>query len=115
MDDEPIGWLAPAAMHSYDALLLFFEELRVGGILEDMQLVSIEPTTTPGYPRGHILTFYNRVSATHHTFNTAEYVNPQRIETVDETPMTYDEAVAILRRLMAQAVTWGYSHGTKIT
>lgn len=112
-DSESIGWSAPAAMHSYDALLLFFEEMRVGGILEDMQLVRIEPTYTPGYTRGHVLTYWQRTTGTQHQFNTGDFVNPQTSDDFSSEPMTYADAVQRLKNMMADSVRWGKSHGAE--
>lgn len=101
----------PAPMHSYDALTLFFEEMRVGGILEGLQLVSIARSNTPGYPRGHIVTYYQPSTGYTHSFNTAEFVNEQRLAP-DETPLTYLDAIQRLRHMMADAVKWGKNHAT---
>jgi hypothetical protein len=104
--DDSLGWTSPAPMHSYDALTLFFEEMRVGGILDGLQLVSIQSADTPGYPHGHALKFYQPTTRRMLRFNTSAYVNQQKQIDIDDEPLSYADAITRLRALMASAVKW---------
>lgn len=98
-------FLAPAPMNSLEALLVFFEEMQVGRLLEDCQLVKLE--RTPPFDRyrfGHTLIYYQQNTGRTMHFTTGEWCNSQQLE-IDEVALGYDDAVACIRAMIASAIT----------
>lgn len=85
------------------ALICIFYEMRVGGILEGLQLDRIDTSTSPIAPRGHMVTF-RRDDGIRLMVDTTDVVNRSDYEDHAEDS-AWDSGYARLQAILASMVT----------